>query len=246
MGLIQGETWRSEVNIRRIIGPREITVKTEDLVPLPKFGAATPIAQLPKVEDWLNELARLDGDARTERLGDMVRIVKEAGGCASLQTANGLPCRRSPKAGYPVCRKHGERAPQTVAKAERLLAIARMPAIEVLMTELDQAQENECPTCGYPAHGLKYRKHIAAISFKLLDRTGFGPRSSIDLTAKTVDEHHIDVSSLTDAEAEELSRLLDAIDEFKMRTDARKAREVLVAPAPVALLQSVVQGTGEA
>lgn len=118
-----------------------------------------------------------------------------------------------------------------------------MPAIEVLMDELDQAQEDECPTCGYPARGLKYRKHIAAISFKLLDRTGFGPRSSIDLTAKTVDEHHIDVSTLSDAEAEELGKLLDALDEFKMRIDARKAREVLVAPAPQGLLQSVVEAT---
>lgn len=207
----------------------------------------TAITRLPKVTDWQNELARLEDTPieRQARLAQMVAEVKKAGGCASLQTANGLPCRRSPKAGYPVCRKHGERAPQTVAKAERLLAIARMPAIEVLMDELDQAQEDECPTCGYPARGLKYRKHIAAISFKLLDRTGFGPRSSIDLTAKTVDEHHIDVSTLSDAEAEELGKLLDALDEFKTRIDARKAREVLVAPAPQALLQSVIHGAGE-
>jgi hypothetical protein len=222
-------------------------VKTEDLERLLP-GQLTPIAQLPKVEMWLSELAALDlgpeGAAmRAERLSDMVRIVKAAGGCASLQTANGLPCRRSPRAGYPVCRKHGERAPQTVAKAERLLAIARMPAIEVLIDELDQAQEHECPTCGYPARNLKYRKHIAAISFKLLDRTGFGPRSSIDLTAKAVDEHHIDVSQLTDAEFEELSQLLEALDVFKGKIDARQARNVL-APAPTGALPLVIQATG--
>jgi len=130
-----------------------------------------------------------------------------------------------------------------VAKAERLLAIARMPAIEVLIDELDQAQENECPTCGYPARNLKYRKHIAAISFKLLDRTGFGPRSSIDLTAKAVDEHHIDVSQLSDQEFEELSLLLEALDVFKGKIDARQARNVL-APMPVAALPLVLQATG--
>lgn len=222
-------------------------MKSEDLDRVHP-GQLTPIAQLPKVELWLNELAQLDPGpegraARADRLADMVRIVKTAGGCASLQTANGLPCRRSPKAGYPVCRKHGERAPQTVAKAERLLAIARMPAIEVLIDELDQAQEVECPTCGYPARNLKYRKHVAAISFKLLDRTGFGPRSSIDLTAKAVDEHHIDVSQLSDSEFEELSRLLEALDVFKGKIDARQAREVL-APAPARALPLLVQGTG--
>jgi len=203
---------------------------------------STPITRLTKVEVWLSELATLDGQARVDRLAQMQAEVRAAGGCGSLQTANGLPCRRTPKAGYPVCRKHGERAPQTVAKAERLLAIARMPAIEVLLDELDQAQEDQCPTCGYPERGLKYRKHVAAISFKLLDRTGFGPRSSIDLTAKAVDEHHIDVSVLNDQEFEELSHLLESLDQFKMKIDARQAREVL-APSPARALESVVQGT---
>ena len=98
--------------------------------------------------------------------------------------------------------------------------------------------------CGYLAWNLKYRKHIAAISFKLLDRTGFGPRSSIDLTARAVDEHHIDVSQLTDTEFEELSQLLEALDVFKGKIDARMARNVL-APVPVAALPLVIQGTGE-
>lgn len=218
-------------------------MKEEQLDGKTSLVAGNQIAQLPRVDLWLNELAQLVGDDRTERLHDMVRVVKGAGGCGSLQTANGLPCRRSPKAGYPVCRKHGERAPQTVAKAERLLAIARMPAIEVLIDELDQAQENECPTCGYPARNLKYRKHIAAISFKLLDRTGFGPRSSIDLTAKAVDEHHIDVSQLSDQEFEELSQLLEALDVFKGKIDARQAREVL-APVPARAVPLLIQATG--
>lgn len=216
---------------------------------LERFGAkdpnhSTPITRLPKVDDWLGELALLDGETRVRRIEAFRDVVKAAGGCGSLQTANGLPCRRSPKAGYPVCRKHGERAPQTIAKAERALAVARMPAIEVLMDELDQAQEDQCPTCGYPARNLKYRKHIAAISFKLLDRTGFGPRSSIDLTAKTIDDNHIDVSQLSDEEFQELNQILDALEAFKVKTDARKAREVL-APAPVALLQSSTHGSGE-
>lgn len=223
-------------------------MKSEDLDRVMP-GSITPIATLPKVEDWLAELALLEPGPRAERLREMQGVVKRAGGCSSTQTANGLPCRRTPKAGYPVCRKHGERAPQTVAKAERLLAVARMPAIEVLMDELDQAQENTCVTCGYPDHGLKYRKHIAAVAFKLLDRTGFGPRHSIDLTAKAIGEEQIDVSNLTDEEFMELGRLIEQMDQLKTRVNARiasgSAREVL-APIAVAALQSSVQGEGTA
>lgn len=219
-------------------------MKSED-TEAPRFGGLTPIAQLPKVETWLSELATLTEGPRAERLREMQAIVKRAGGCASTQTGNGLPCRRSPKAGYPVCRKHGERAPQTVSKAERMLAIARMPAIEVLMDELDQAQEDHCTACGYPERGLKYRKHIAAIAFKLLDRTGFGPRHSIDLTAKAIGEEQIDVSVLTDTEFMELGQLLEQMDQLKTRVNARIAADQtrnILAPIAAAALQSDVQG----
>jgi len=218
-------------------------VKEEQLDGKTSLVAGNQIAQLPRVDLWLNELAQLVGDDRTERLHDMVRVVKGAGGCGSLQTANGLPCRRSPKAGYPVCRKHGERAPQTVAKAERLLAIARMPAIEGILDEIDQSMEESCDTCGYPNGTLKYKKYIASLRWQLLNRTGFGPRSSIDLTAKAVDEHYLDVSQLSEQEFEELSMLLEALDVFKGKIASRQVRESLAIPSARAV-PLLVQATG--
>jgi len=200
---------------------------------------------LTPVNNWLEKLATVDEHRRGEFLAEMQKETRAAGGCGSLQTANGLPCRRTPKAGYPVCRKHGERAPQTVAKAERLLAIARMPAIEVLLDQLDQAQEVQCVTCGFPAMSIKYMKHIAQISFKLLDRTGFGPRSTIDLNAKTLGDQQLDVSLLTDEEFTELSGLLDSLNNFKTKVNARLAGNVVretLAPALGPVVESVAQG----
>lgn len=146
------------------------------------------------------------------------------GRCGSLQTSTGMPCRRFPRAGYTVCPRHGERAPQTVGKAERLLAVARMPAIEWILDALDQAGMEPCEACGYPVHGSKERKRLDTLAFKLLDRTGFGPRSTIDVNA-TRNEAGIDVSLLNAGELEELDRLLDAMDAFKSRVRIRNARE---------------------
>lgn len=189
---------------------------------------------LPAIGEWLNEISLLEEAERPLRLKEMVAVTKKHGGCGSLQTANGLPCRRCPKIGYTVCRKHGERAPQTIARAERLLAVSRMPAIEWLLDALDQAQEEVCDACGYPHHGLKERKRIDAMAFKLLDRTGFGPRSTIDLNARTT-EAGIDVSSLSPSELHELDELLASMDRFRARVLARKE----LAPGPRVLLPSV-------
>lgn len=169
--------------------------------------------------------------------------VRAEGRCGSLQTFDGRPCRRRPKAGYPVCPNHGQRAPQTIAKAERLLAVARMPAIQVLLDELDQYQEETCETCGYPHHTLKARKHISVIAFKLLDRTGFGPRSTIDLTARKLEDAPRDVAQLTEEEFQELSGMLAEEDRFWARVQARGAADAarkVLAPAPETVLPSAV------
>lgn len=209
------------------------------------FGDSDPMSlhRLPPPPDWLEEILKLVEPERQARLIKMQALVRAEGGCGSLQTASGLPCRRPPKVGYPVCRKHGERAPQTVAKAERLLAVARMPAIELLLDELDQYQEVTCPTCGYPSHSIKERKHIAGIAFKMLDRTGFGPRSTVDLNARAISEKTVEVSQMSSEELAELEQLLAALEALKTRhlsrLAAEQAREVL-APEPQRLLQSDV------
>ena len=177
--------------------------------------------QLPTIGTWVAELAALPEADRAERLREMVQQVKELGGCGSLQTANGLPCRRPPKVGYPVCRKHGERAPATMAKAERLLAVARIPAIEGLLDELDQYDMETCDACGYPRHSLKERKFITTVRFKLLDRLGMGPKATIDLVTKRLEDVPLDVALLTDEEFEELGGLLAAMERLKTRVQAR-------------------------
>lgn len=194
--------------------------------------------QLPPRETWLAEIEGL-GDSET-RLREMQAEAKAAGCCASLQTHDGLPCRRSPRFGYPVCRKHGERAPQTIKKAERALATARMPAIEWIMDALDHANEETCDTCGFPRHGLKERKRIDQLAFKLLDRTGLGPRATLDINP--AGNEVVDVSAFNEEEMVVLDRLLQDMEELKTRVRARVARQaaeqMLLAPQPVALLHS--------
>lgn len=179
--------------------------------------------QLSSIGAWQEELATLDEEARAGRLQEMVKEVRTHGGCGSLQTASGLPCRRSPKIGYTVCRKHGERAPQTIAKAERLLAVARMPAIEGVLDEIEQSLQHECDTCGFPNTGLKYRKYIASLRWQLLNRTGFGPKQTIDVNSRRLDDVVLDVSVLTDSEFEELGALLESMETLKRRVQSRLA-----------------------
>lgn len=189
--------------------------------------------QLPSIGTWATELATIPESDRADRLREMVLEVKAQGGCGSTQTSSGLPCRRPVKVGYPVCRKHGERAPATMAKAERLLAVARIPAIEGLLDELDQYDEETCDACGYPRHSLKERKYITSIRFKLLDRLGMGPKATIDLVARRLEDQPLDVTVLTDEEFEELGVMLDQMERFKRRVQERLAR-----PASLALPSS--------
>lgn len=159
----------------------------------------------------------------TEELRALQVRARAEGHCGSLQTRSGLPCARYPKPGYTVCRKHGERAPATVAKAERLLAIARQPAIEWIVDAIDQANETTCGSCGFPRHGLKERKRIDSLTFKLLDRTGFGPRQTIDLNAKTQDSG-VDVSNFNETELAQLDVILRAMDDLQLSVQMRCAR----------------------
>lgn len=195
--------------------------------------------QLPSIGTWATELSALPEGDRAARLEEMVQEVKAQGGCGSRQTSSGLPCRRPVKIGYPVCRKHGERAPATMAKAERLLAVARMPALEWMLDALDQAQENICDACGYPRlESLKYLKRIDSIARILMDRTGMGPRATIDLVAKRLEDQVLDVSALTDEEFEELGRLLAEMDRFKRRVRERQGLAPDGGQSPAGLLPS--------
>lgn len=155
-----------------------------------------------------------------EQLKHLQAQTRAQGRCGSLQTQNGMPCRRHPKAGYTVCLRHGARAPQTIAKAERLLAVARMPAIGAVLDIIEQWSEDTCKECGYPKQGdsLQQRTIIAAAK-TVLDRAGLGPRATLNITNKP--DPGVDISRLSDDEAKELEGLLDAIEQFKSRVKVR-------------------------
>lgn len=143
--------------------------------------------------------------------------------CGSLQTADGLPCLRHPRAGWTVCRKHGERAPQTAAKAERLLAVARIPGIQFLLDEIERANEEGCPGCGYNPSSLKERKHVASLAIRLLDRTGFGPGSKVDVSINKSDQAEVPLENWEVSEKQELRILVEQIRSLKDRVARRLA-----------------------
>jgi len=147
------------------------------------------------------------------------------GRCSSLQTSDGLPCRRYPKPGYTVCRKHGERAPQTVAKANRALAAARLPAIEWYMDALDQASLDTCHECGFPTHSLKERKRIDTLARVIFDRTGLGPQSKLSVVDDRDSDSDLQVDMLTDDEKLTLSRLVLQVKELKDKVRSRLQRD---------------------
>lgn len=161
---------------------------------------------------------------------DQLRVVQEhvrsQGRCGSLQTADGLPCLKQPRFGWTVCNRHGEKAPQTVAKAERLLAVARMPAIEWVLEALDQAQQETCDSCGFPSHSLKEKKRLDMLAFRLLDRTGFGPHSKVDFNVNRSEDAGIPLENWNDEERAALRVLLTQVRTLKDRVAYRLASDV--------------------
>lgn len=156
-----------------------------------------------------------------QELGLIQEATRKEGRCGSRQTSTGLPCRRHPAPGYTVCWKHGSRAPQTMAKAERVLAVARMPAVEWVLDELDRANADTCHECGYPHHSLKERKRIDALAFKLLDRTGLGPRQTIDVNSRKVDDNDLMLDRLNEDEKNCLAGLIRQLNDLKARVHMR-------------------------
>lgn len=186
------------------------------LVPTTAALAARALAEGATSADFTeHELRTLQAATRAE------------GRCGSLQTRSGLPDRRHVAPGYTVCWKHGARAPQTIAKAERVLAVARMPAVEWVLDELDRANEETCLECGFPRHNLKERKRIDSLAFKLLDRTGLGPRQTIDINRGKNDDSDLMLDQMNDAEREALGSLIRQLNDLKQRVKTRLNGDVV-------------------
>lgn len=138
---------------------------------------------------------------------------------------NGLPCGRPVPVGLTRCNLHGGANPAAKIKAEQMLAQARLPACEALFTIIDQWSEDTCSTCGFPKQGdVDTTKMIIRASQVILDRTGVGPRSTIETVPQK--DGDLDFDLLTEDEMARLDFLLTELKEFKTQVRARIARVV--------------------
>ena len=148
--------------------------------------------------------------------------------CGSLggKKANGDPCGREVRAGFTRCNMHGGATPAAKIKAEQALALARMPAIESLHTILDQFSSQTCGACGFPKGDAEEKRVVISAARAVLDRTGMGPQSVVELTAQS--DGAIDVALLTE---EERARLLAALAEIKDIKASVRLRQMGETPA---------------
>lgn len=105
--------------------------------------------------------------------------------------------------------------------------MARMPAVELLLDAIDQFNSETCDQCGFPKGSLKERKHMITIAKTVLDRTGLGPRATLDVNARRVDDADSLVELMTDQEREELTSLVVQLGALKARVRARAAMPVI-------------------
>lgn len=135
--------------------------------------------------------------------------------------ANGDPCMRDIAPGFTRCNLHGAKNASAKIKAEHALAIARLPACEALYSILDQWEHATCVTCGYPSGDVDTLKMIVRTCQVILDRSGMGPRSTVEHLSKGDDDFNLEL--LLPAELIELDRLLLDMSEFKARVQNRIA-----------------------
>ncbi len=98
--------------------------------------------------------------------------------CTAISKNSGERCQRAPILGGMVCAVHGGSAPQVMAKArERLVGM-----VEPAMVALHRAvtQTPPCPLCGRSDSDRDPAVINAARI--ILDRTGFGPSSKLEVT----------------------------------------------------------------
>ena len=147
-------------------------------------------------------------------------------------THRGSPCSHFVAKGATKCYLHGGASPLALSKANQMLALLRVPAIEAVYKVMDlseriieQFSQNTCPTCGYPKGDTDEIHSVAKVCAVLLrdaqtvfDRTGLHPKVSVEVGTS---EDALDVKSLTDDERSrmmtKLAELRDLRDEIKNR-----------------------------
>lgn len=117
---------------------------------------------------------------------------------------NGERCKKSPILGGTVCHKHGGNAPQVRRKAaERMLAL-----VDPALSTLDKSMKNEarCVNCSQPCGHLTDAKVAVRAAQVVLDRTGFGPQSKVEVDLAD----NAWLRFTTDQELETVTRIMES------------------------------------
>jgi hypothetical protein len=139
---------------------------------------------------------------------------------------NGDPCSNRVMHGTTRCALHGGKSPTAQYKAQQMMALLRIPAIEVQYTALDalnltieQLLEDTCAACGYPKGDIEDKEALikacvgATKSVQLiLDRTGLGPRSTLEVRQSDGD---LDLKAMTPDERSRMVALLAQLRALK-------------------------------
>lgn len=141
----------------------------------------------------------------------------------------GEPCRRAVQVGFTRCNMHGGAAPASKMKAEQALSLARMPAIEALNLIIERFLSKTCGACGLPSGDSDESRVIVRTATAVLDRTGMGAKSMIELTSQT--DGAINLELLTDEERGRLLVLLAEVKDIK-RTLRERAMGALAGNVP--------------
>lgn len=99
--------------------------------------------------------------------------------CTANSKQRGAQCDRYKTAGHSVCYYHGAESPQAKNKVDRLFALAADLALDVLVTELEQADNS--------ADRIRAARAI-------LDRAGYGPLRRIEITTDALEKELVKVN----------------------------------------------------
>jgi hypothetical protein len=109
--------------------------------------------------------------------------------------------------------------PAAKIKAELALSRSRLPACEVLFLIIERYLDNCCASCGRPQGDIHETKVAIKAAQVVLDRTGMGPRSVIELTKQS--DGDLDLTQLTTEERGELLAAIAQINGVKSQLRAR-------------------------
>lgn len=141
----------------------------------------------------------------------------------------GEPCGRKPAQGFVRCNLHGGATAAAKIKAEQAMALSRMPAIEALHVIIEQFLSKTCAACGLPTGDTDEKRVIVRTAQAILDRTGMGPKSMIELTQQS--DGVVNLELLTDDERAELFGLLARVKELKAALRQRAMGSLANPPA---------------